>query len=182
MPTYSNRGLLLFAIGFAFFFVRFRFGQIFLRQNSGLQPGIEDHLFGFLARQFETGQRPVVADRFAILAFGPSDQVIGCAVCQILDRLDIVLAERNEHGGSHARNGLQFVGKTKTDAFLVMLGLDLNKMLAGTHLKHFRGGLVEAFDRGNLIRLHIGDFLDIGEAFGSQQLTDHLVDIQRHRE
>ena len=42
--------------------------------------------------------------------------------------------------------------------------------------------LVEAFDRRQLLERHVGDLLDRGEAFGHQQLGDHVVHVQRLHE
>ncbi len=38
--------------------------------------------------------------------------------------------------------------------------------------------VVEAFDRGELIELDIGDFLERAEPLGDQQLRERLVDVQ----
>ena len=43
------------------------------------------------------------------------------------------------------------------------------------------GLLVEALDRGELVALDEGDFLDAGEAFRGEQLRHHLVDVERRR-
>ena len=58
----------------------------------------------------------------------------------------------------------------------------LFEVFAGARLDFVRGVLVEALDRGDFVRLDEGDFLDRGEAFGGQQLADHLVDVERFHE
>ena len=76
----------------------------------------------------------------------------------------------------------EVVGDAERLALGVALGLMLLQILARAGLDLLGGVLVEAFDRGDLRRLDEGDFLDRGEAFGGQQLGDHLVDVERLHE
>src|SRR6185312_8183184 len=64
----------------------------------------------------------------------------------------------------------------------VVLGGLLLEVLAGAGLNLLGRVVVEALDRGDLRGLHVGDVLDGGEALGHQQLSDHLVDVQRFLE
>ena len=82
-------------------------------------------------------------------------------------------------GGVRPGHALQRV----LDAQLLALGVEFGGQLVEIVLRarlQFVGDLVvEAFDRGELHLVDIGDFLDRLEAFRGQQLGEHLVDIQR---
>jgi hypothetical protein len=63
----------------------------------------------------------------AFLALAPAEQVVGGATGQILDRLDVVLAELHQHGGD-ARHLLERILDTK----LLALGVELGSPSRGT--------------------------------------------------
>ena len=77
-------------------------GEVGLGDPAGLDAGLHDHLLGLLARQLEAVEHAGVAHALAVLALGPADQVVGGAAGEILDRLDVVLAERHHHLGGDA--------------------------------------------------------------------------------
>ena len=64
----------------------------------------------------------------------------------------------------------------------VELGLDAGEIVAGAGLQLGRGLLVEALDAGEFLDRDVGQFLDRVEAFGRQELADHLVDVERLHE
>ncbi len=52
----------------------------------------------------------------------------------------------------------------------------------GARLQLLRRLVVEAFDRGDLVAVDEGDFLDAREAFRGEELRHHLVDVERVHE
>jgi len=117
-----------------------------------------------------------------LLAFGPADQFVGGAIGEILDRLDAVLAQSDEHGRGEARHFSQFVGHAKFAALGVALGFLLLQIFAGAVLDFGCRVLVETLDVGDFGKIDERDFLDRGEAFGDEQLGDDLIDVERFHE
>ena len=82
----------------------------------------------------------------AVLALGPAGEIVGSAAGEVLDRLDVVLAERDQHLGGHAGDVPQRVLDAEFLALGIELRLDLAEIVAGALLQFARGFLVEAFD------------------------------------
>ena len=58
----------------------------------------------------------------------------------------------------------------------LVLGLEEGARPLAQLVRHF---LVEAFDPGEVLERHEGHILDLGEAFGHQQMGDDVVDVER---
>ena len=123
-----------------------------------------------------------MADGLLVMPLAPAGEIVGGAIGQILDRLDAVLAERDQHRRGESRHLQKLVGDAERLALGVELGLEFLEMLAGARLNLVGGVLVEAFDGGNLARLDEGDFLDGGEALRGEELGDHFVHVERLHE
>ena len=67
----------------------------------------------------------------------------------------------------------------KRDTFFVELAGFLFKIVIGTGLELDGGLLVKAFNVGYLACIHIGHFLDGGEAFGSKELGNNIINIPK---
>src|SRR6201999_2667909 len=69
-------------------------GELFLGDPARLDARLHDQGLGVLAGDIVAVEEPGVLDRLAaFLALGPADEVVGGAAREILDRLDVVLAE-----------------------------------------------------------------------------------------
>src|SRR3954447_2964279 len=78
--------------------LRRRLGKIGLGDPAGLDARLHDQGLGVLARNLVGIENARMFGRLAaFLAFGPADQVIGGAAREILDSLDVVLAEFHQH-------------------------------------------------------------------------------------
>ena len=115
----------------------------------------------------------------AVLALGPAGQIVGGAAGQVLDRLDAVLAEPDQHRGGHAGDLFELVLDAEFLALGVEFGLDLGEIFARAGLQLACGLLVETLDAGDFLGVHHGEFLHRVKAFRGQQLPDHFVDVER---
>src|SRR3990167_8894477 len=160
---------------------RFLFGrmEILLRDPADLDAAGHDHRLGIGARQIEAVEGARMARGLAFLALDPADELVGDRAGEILDRLDVGLAEGDQHGGGHAGDFLEGVVDAERLPLLVLLGLDPRQILAGALLELGRRLVVEALDAGDLVLLDVGDVLDGGEAFRGEELGAHLVDVER---
>ena len=84
---------------------------------------------------------------FILAALGPAGEIIGRAIGEALDGLDVVLAKRNQHRSGDTGHFADLVGDAERLALGVKLGFDLLEMLTGPGLNLGRGVLVEALDR-----------------------------------
>src|SRR4029077_8272861 len=124
-----------------------------------------------------------ILGRFAaFLALGPADQIVGGATGQILDGLDVVLAEFHQHLRVYAGHRLQSVIHTEFLALVFLLGLELFQIFFCPALQLVGGFFVETFDAGQFLDVDQREFLDRGKAFRRQQLADDFVDVQRFHE
>src|ERR1700682_132937 len=83
------------------------FGEIGLGDPAGDDARLHDHVLGVVARNFVGVENAGMLGRLAaFLALGPADQIVGGASRQILDRLDLVLAEFHQHLRGHAGHRL----------------------------------------------------------------------------
>ena len=123
-----------------------------------------------------------MTDGLFFLALVPTSEIVGGAVGQVLDGLHLVLAECDQHRRGKARHFQKLIGDAELLAPGAELGFKLLQTLAATGLYFSGRVLVEAFDRRNLSRLDESHFLDGGEAFRSEQLSDHLVHVERFHE
>src|SRR6516165_6469071 len=153
--------------------------QIFLLDPAGLDARLHDQRFGLVAREIESVEGAGIAYRLAVLAFAPAEKVVGGATRQVLDRFDPVLAQLHQHGGGDARDLFERVLDAELFALVVELGFLSIEIVAGARLQFTRGVLVETLDPGELLFVHRGKLLDRVEAFRSEQLADHLVDVER---
>ena len=112
-----------------------------------------------------------MARRLPVLAFRPAGEVVRGATGEVLDGLDAVLAEFDQHRHGHAVDLEQAVLDAEFLALGVMLGLDHGEIIARPGLQLLRGLLVEAFDRGDLGLVHMGELLDRAEALRSEELA-----------
>src|SRR6056297_1174954 len=127
---------------------------------AGTDAGFHDHAFGISARQIEPVEEAGMAHGFGTATFRIADEIIGCTSGKVLDVLDIVPAQSNQHCRGDAVDLAQFVGNTKLAAFGVVLFLDPLEIFPCAGLDFLRGLLVEALDIGHLVDLDIGDFLN----------------------
>jgi len=83
---------------------------------------------------------------------------------------------------AHYDQTIRYVGHAQGAPLVVhLLVAGLDEFLRPA-LQFLRGFLVKGLDLGQLVQLHIGDVLDGGEAFGSQELGYGFVHIQRFHE
>src|SRR5262249_23729508 len=106
-------------------FRRRRRRQVLLLDPAGLDAGLHDQRFGLFAGEIEAVENPGVLHGLAVLALGPTDQIVGNRAGQILDRLDPVLAHVHQHLGGNARDLLERV----LDAELLALFVELVLLL-----------------------------------------------------
>ena len=86
-----------------------------------------------------------------LLALGPADQIVGGATGEVLDGLDVVLAELDQHLRGHAGHVLQRILDAELLAPGLEFGLELVEIFAGAALQLVRGFLVEPFDAGQFL-------------------------------
>src|ERR1700722_10530599 len=141
-----------------------------------------DNRLGLLARQIKPVKEARMLLGLALAALSPTNKIVGGATGKVLDRLDLVLAELDQHGRRDAVDRLQFIGDAQSLALFVVLGFDLRQMALRAGLNFRRGVGVESFDRREFLRLHIGQLLDGSEAFGGEQLGDDFIDVERVHE
>src|SRR5690606_24087886 len=153
-------------------------GEILFGDPAGLEAGLHDHLLGLFAADREVLEGAVEALDLAIPALGPAHEIVGGAAGEILDRLDVVLAERNEHGGVEAFDLVELVLDAERAAFLVVGRLDGVEVVDSTLLDSTGDLVVEALDRGDLGNIDIGELLNGRETFGGEELGHRLVDIE----
>src|SRR5262245_8322082 len=106
---------------------------------SRLDAGREDHVLDLVLAETEFVENALVADGLFVLALAPAGEVVGGAIGQVLDRLDVVLAERDEH----RRRDPWDLGKLIGDAERFALGVELRfqflQMLERARLNFGRG-------------------------------------------
>jgi hypothetical protein len=107
------------------------------------------------------------------------DQFVGGEIGQIVKRLDPGLAQRDQHRFGQVRHS---ASASSTPSSRRSLRL---QPLRGVRALPARGSaiqlgqfFVEAFDRGEFVEFDIGDFFQLAEAFGDQQLRQRLVDVE----
>src|SRR4051812_8550977 len=158
-------------------------GEIGLGDPAGLDTGLHDHRFSIVTGDFEAIERARIFGLLAaLLALGPADQIVRGATGEVVDRLDVVLAELHQHLRGDAGHVLHCVLDAELLAPGLEFGFQLFEIFTGAVLEFLRGLLVETFDAGEFLDVHHREFLDRGEAFGRQQLADHFVDIERFHE
>src|SRR5208282_3496218 len=101
------------------------------------------------------------------------------ATGKVFDGLDAVLAEPHQHRRGDAFDVLERVFDAKLFALGIEFGFDLGQVFARARLQFAGGILVKTFDAGDLLNVDHCQFLDRIKAFRSQQLSDHLVDVER---
>src|SRR3954451_10547715 len=143
-----------------------------------LDAGRDDHALGVGPGDLEPVEEALVADRVRTFAVGPADEVVGREVGEILDRLDAVLAKRDQHRCRDAVDFPQLVFHSKLLPASVLLGLDAGKVLLRAVLNLAGRVLVEALDGRDLAGIHVGDLLDGAEALGGEELGHDLVDVE----
>src|SRR5215218_2456683 len=153
-----------------------------LLDPAGLDAGGHDHVLGVRTGDVEAVEGTLVAGGLGTTALRPADEIVGGAAGQVLDILDVVLAEGHQHGGGDAVDLLQLVGDAQLLATALVLGLDAGQVLLGAALDLAGGILIEAFDGGHFAGVHIGDLLDRAEAFGGEKLAHDLVHVERVHE
>src|SRR3954469_6245889 len=165
---------------------RMRFGfQLFLgafRLDRRLDPARLDarghnYRLGVGARESELVQDALVAHRLGTLAVRPAHEVVGGAAGEVLDGLDIVLAERDQHRGRDAVDFPHVVGDAQFLPPRLLLGLDAGEIVLGSGLDLGGRVLVEALDRREFGRVHVGQFLNGAEALRGQKLAHDLVHV-----
>ena len=158
VSTFPDRALSLHFLRRRFLGRRRR--KIGFTDPAGFHPRLHHQAFGVLARQLETVENAGFPHRLAVLALGPASEVVGRATSQVLDRLDAVLAEADQHRRGDARHLFQLIGDAELRALGVELGLDLGQIIARPRLQLGRGILVEAFDAGDLFGVDHRQLLD----------------------
>src|SRR5690606_14998065 len=96
-----------------------------------------DHVLGFFAADVEDFEDALVAHRLAVLvllALGPADEIVSCAVGKILERLNAVLAQGDHHRGRHTGHLREIVGYAQLPTLRVAFLLDPIEVLAGAGL------------------------------------------------
>src|SRR3984957_9771711 len=150
---------------------------------AGNDARLHDHVLRIVARDFVGIENAGMLGRLAaFLALGPADQIVGGASRQILDGLDIVLAELHQHLRGHAGHPLQSIVHAELLSFVFELAFELFQILASPALQFVGGFVVETFDAGQFLDVDHRQFLHRGEAFRGQQLAHHFVDVQRFHE
>src|SRR6185437_16785030 len=73
-------------------------GEIGLADPAGLEARLHDHRLGVVAGNLDAVENARVLGRLAaVLALGPANEIVGGAAGEVLDRLDLVLAEPHQH-------------------------------------------------------------------------------------
>ena len=90
-----------------------------------------------------------MADRLAVLAFGPARKIVGCATGEIFNGLDAILAEPHQHSRRDPFNLHERVFDAKLTALGVKLGLDAVEVFTRAILQFGCGVLIETFDAGD---------------------------------
>src|SRR5262245_30877954 len=153
--------------------------ELRLRDPAGLEARLHDHGLCLLARNVEAFEEARLMLRLAILALGPSDQIVGRAAGEIFDGFHGVLAQGNHNLGGDARHILYGV----FHAELLTLGIELSllrrNVFLRTLLKFACSVFIESLDGRNLLLIDQREFFDRTEAFRSQQLANHFVEVER---
>src|SRR5258705_4833456 len=127
--------------------------EVFLRNPAGGNAGRHDHVLHVLAGELEALEHALVAHGLGILlllALRPAGKVVGLGAGQILEALDAVLSEGNEHRRRHALHLGKIVGDAELLALGIALGLLTLEIIARPRLNLAGGVLVEALDVGDL--------------------------------
>src|SRR5690606_16446800 len=158
-----------------------RLHQIFRIDPASVYAGFHDQLLGIGTREFKAVEYTLVAYGLGILfalALDPADEIVGCAVGKVLDGLYTVFAKGYQHRRGDTGHLCEFILDAQLAATGITLAFNSLKVVTGAGLNLVRRVLVEAFDVGNLGKVHIGNLLDRGKAFGHKQLSDDLVNVE----
>src|SRR6478752_6425877 len=135
-------------------------GEVGLGDPAGLDAGLHDHRFSIVTGDIQAIERARIFGLLAaFLALGPADQIVGGAAGEVLDRLDVVLAEFHQHLRGHAGHVLHGVLDAELLAASLDLGFLLIEIFAGAVLELLRGFLVKALDARELLEVHHREFL-----------------------
>ncbi len=97
-------------------------------------------------------------------ALRPPYDVIGGAVRDVFDRLNVVLAKRHHHRSCHTLNLGDVIGHPKLAPLSVSISFLLLQVLPGAGLNLVGRVLIEAFDVCDLGHIDVSNFLDGREA------------------
>src|SRR6202048_1209062 len=159
--TFSLHGLVFGGLG-----VLGLFDQIGLGDPAGDDARLHDHVLRVIARDFVGVENAGMLGRLAaFLALGPADQIVGGATGEILDRLDVVLAELDQHLRGHAGHRLQSIVHTELLAFVFQLGLELFQVFFRPVLQFVGGFVVKTLDACQFLDVDQREFLDRGKTF-----------------
>ena len=92
--------------------------------------------------------------------------------------LDVVLSEGYQHGSRYAADLAEIIGYAELLALGLALGLLPFQIISRSRLDLLGRVLVETLDMRDLARIHVRHLLNRLEAFGGEQLGDHLVDVE----
>src|SRR5215510_9028181 len=123
--------------------------EVLFLDPAGLDAGLHDQRLGFVARQLEAVEDAGVLGGLTVFAFAPADKIVGGATREVLDRLDVVLAELDEHRGSDTRNLAHRILYAQFLALGVELCFLRGEVLARAVLELAGSLFVEAFDAGD---------------------------------
>ena len=167
------------------FFCRwFSFGssKIVFRDPSGFQACGKNHLFRVSTANLERRQNAGIIDCLTILAFTPAGQFVDRIPSEVLDCLDAIFTDSNENSVGHAWQVTKLIRNTQFLTAGIAFFFNTAKIFLSALLNFSCRILIEAIDGGNVVGIHIRDFLDAGKTFGGKNLADHLVDIKRFHE
>src|SRR5690606_7050914 len=106
-------------------------------------------------------------------------QLVGSQITQIVQGLDVALAQARQHGRSQPLKGGNLITHTRRAAGFLKLAVLLLEEVAGALLQLPGNLLVKAFDRGQLFDRKVGDLIDRGKTLGHQQVGNDVIDIKR---
>src|SRR5262249_9050779 len=129
-------------------------GKIPFADPAGPEARLHDHRPAFGAGEFEAIEGTGVVYGLVVLALAPAGEIIGGTAGEILDSLDAVLAERDQHFGGDGRDLLESILDTEFVAARVKLRLDLRQVVARALLQLARRFLVKPFDRAEFLFVH----------------------------
>src|SRR5207302_2224 len=104
-------------------------------------------------------------------------ELVARQIGEVVERLDTVLAERDEHARSQAFERDKLVADPKRFVALLIFAVAPLEGLPRPFLQLARDVSVEAFDAGKFVDGHERHLFERAEALGHQQMGDDLVDI-----
>ncbi len=119
-----------------------------------------------------------MSNRFAVFAFTPANKIVNGITSEVFDVLHAIFANRNQHCCGQAWKIAKFVFDTKRLATVVLLAFDAFQEFACTFLNFTGGVFIETVDRSDFAWLDISKLFNRGKAFGSQNLTNHLINVE----